>query len=260
MAWRSFGGASLFGRPRADQPVARMKEPAWHRRLRAKRSQARLQARLADQILALASHHGSAVPALVAGACRKAAEASSPQTSAIRRAILQFGLPGDAVMEVDGELDEEVEASAAGQAEALARGSQDGGTGRHGLDSESECESEIQDGVPSSETSSENSAESSQLGEQRPPLRLSVQGKHGTVKGCVKPHTPLRVAMKEYCKIFSLRRSDVSFMVDGELVTADEAAGSLGLEDDDVIYVATREELCAKTKMTATTAGLNVGS
>ena len=77
-------------------PQRRRKEPAWHRRERAKRSQARMQVRLAESVLALSQHHGSKLPKLVAAALRPA------RRTALQEALLKWGLPEvveDAVMQ-----------------------------------------------------------------------------------------------------------------------------------------------------------------
>ena len=78
MAWLS-GEANQSGWSQTGQSSARghrEKEPAWHRRMRAKRSQARHTARLTDHILALSDHHGSKPPGFVAAAIERAAAAT----------------------------------------------------------------------------------------------------------------------------------------------------------------------------------------
>ena len=56
---RDHGGARV--RP-VGLPSKRAHEPSWHRRMRAKRSQARILVKLGEACAALARHHGSSVP------------------------------------------------------------------------------------------------------------------------------------------------------------------------------------------------------
>ena len=78
----------------------RGKEPAWHRRARKRRSDARLATRLANHCLELAGHHGSRPPKLVEQAVANARQGSvvfrggpGIARGSLRSALLRWGLP-----------------------------------------------------------------------------------------------------------------------------------------------------------------------
>ena len=90
----------------------REKEPAWHRRARAKRAEARLAARLAAHCMSLAAHHGSALPGLLQRTFVTPASADVVPGCSLRQALRRWGSP-----EVD---DEAAEAAAKAAEEDLS--------------------------------------------------------------------------------------------------------------------------------------------
>lgn len=89
----------------------RWKEPAWHRRARAKRAEARLAAHLAAHCMSLATHHGSALPGLLQRAFVLPDRADAVPSCSLQQALRRWGSP-----EVD---DEAAEAAAKATEEEL---------------------------------------------------------------------------------------------------------------------------------------------
>ena len=103
MASGGFSWADRRGQPQADLPgvCRRRKEPAWHRRERARRSVARMQAKLAAGYIALQEHHASQLPRLLEHAIQEAALGSRPEVpqascsrpGTLRMVLQRWGLP-----------------------------------------------------------------------------------------------------------------------------------------------------------------------
>lgn len=84
-------------------------------------------------------------------------------------------------------------------------------------------------------------AEGAPVGDAAVPahILLNVQAPLGNpVQFKISKTTPLRKLMEAYCSRFGLQASKVRFMVNGERISPGDSAGTLGIEDMALIYVA----------------------